>query len=143
MRCKPAERGVGRRKYQSLCLTSFLWSQRGWVQVPCSISDKGGFLHTVQSAPSHPVTEFCGKAAQEKSPGCRNSSVGVLFTAPKTGGGAAQYPQDSRTRDPLGYLPKADLLRQLQTKNEQWGGKLGKEKEEKCAPVVSIFIIFF
>lgn len=26
----------------------FLWSQSGWVQVSCSISYKGGFLHTVQ-----------------------------------------------------------------------------------------------
>lgn len=26
----------------------FLWSQSGWVQASCSISYKGGFLHTVQ-----------------------------------------------------------------------------------------------
>lgn len=144
VRCKPAEKGVGRRKYyrMSLRLTWFLWSKRGWVLVSCSISDKG-FLHTVHSAPSHPLTEFCGKAAQEKSPGCRSPSVGVLFTAPRTGCGAAQCPQDTRTRDPLGYLPNIDLLRQLQVKNEQWGGKWGKEKEGKCAPIVSIFIIFF
>lgn len=129
MRCKPAERGVGRRKYQwmSLCLIWFLWSQRGWVQVSCSISDRGGFLHTMHSPPSHLVTESCAKAAQEKPSGCRrgwNPSLGVLYTAPKTGSTISTGHQNKRPTQ----VSSKDWLTQTAT---DWKSALGKEVRER------------